>query len=97
MSTYADRFVAALSTALPGFTVENHQDRIVAYLDGVRALSNFVPDVDKRNPVTPDDLSRWINGAYGQLRRDVYHYTPKAKADVAPALAVLAESPWIVR
>jgi hypothetical protein len=90
MTTYHDRFAAALRAALPeGFEVS--ADRYIATASyGTAALVGYVPDpIDKRKPVEPADVQDWIERERIRLLSAVYHYTPQAAEAVLDLLDAL--------
>lgn len=92
MTTYAERFVSAISDALPGsFTVHDSQGLIVAsHGEKGAAMSGFMPAyVDKRKPVNPEDVSVWLTGARMRVRRYLPLYTDEARAAAEAMLADL--------
>jgi len=91
MSTYHDRFAAALRAALPeGFTVTADRALTVASFDateGRAALIAGTPQpLDKRKPVTDADVREWIERASASTRRSLARYTDAARADARQML-----------
>ena len=92
MTTYHDRFAAALREALPdGFEVS--ADRyIVTASYGTAALVGYVPDpIDKRKPVEPADVQDWIERQRVRLLSAIHHYTPEAALAARALLDALSE------
>ena len=54
-------------------------------------LTGYLPNADKRKPVAQVDVDRWIEAGVSRLRRDMYHYTEKAKADALELLKAIGE------
>lgn len=86
-AAYADRFAVSVAGELgERFTVTNSQGLIVAtHADGGCMVLHAMTPRDKRAPVRPLDVARWIEYAAVRVRRALPHYTPEA-ATAARAL-----------
>lgn len=92
--TYAKRYTEALQEAIAPLEVSDLGGGLIIATHGGpggAVLTGYLPNADKRKPVAQVDVDRWIEAGVSRLRRDMYHYTEKAKADALELLKAIGE------
>jgi hypothetical protein len=96
MTTYAERFAAALRDTLPdGFTVD--ADNSLAWATyqtptGRAALNGWTPTGDRRASIDRDTVTAWIEQQAAKVRRQMPHYTVDALSAARAMLDALSRA-----